>query len=414
MPPALFLDVSSTARHRVQTGVQRVVRGLHGEIANRGGAGMGDGNPVRPVGWSNSFLSYCTLREEEYRNLVDPFGSRKKKGPSSRPDLLHNPYPWSKTFRWLFQALHRIAVPDRVGEGGWLLVPEIFQDKRIEYFAANLPLQRGKSAALYYDALAWSSPEFFLPGSNPRFTDYLAALARFDLVVSDSREAEAELIRFWEANDIAATRTCTLPLPMPLGNDEARPVPGEAAAAHARRRLLVVATLEPRKNHLRLLEACRLLWEQGHAFSLDLVGRSLGAGSAAVVAEIERLRAAGRPLTWHAHIDDAGLARAYAESSFTVFPSLREGFGLPILESLWHGRPCLCSAAGALGEVAEGGGCLTEGIEAANTASLAHGIERLLSDPALHARLFAEAAARPFRRWGDYARELTALLEQHR
>ncbi len=398
MEPRLVLDVSSTARHRVQTGVQRVVRGLYGEVATE----------ALPLGWSNSFASYCTLRREERRNLSDPFGHENA---TARPDLLHNPHPWSKTLRWLFQATHRTGLPARVGARDWVVVPEIFQDKRIEFFDAHLPLKRGKAAALYYDALAWSSPEFFPPGSNPRFTDYLATLARFDLVVSDSREAEGELLRFWRERNIAPTKTVTLPLPMPLGREASRPAPGDPAAAHARKRLLVVATLEPRKNHHRLLDACRLLWERGHAFSLDLVGRSLGEGSGAVVAEMDRLRAAGRPLAWHAHIDDAGLAAAYAASSFTVFPSLREGFGLPILESLWHGRPCICAETGALGEVAAGGGCLA--IDPGDTASLASGIERLLTDPALHAALHAEAAARPFRHWPDYAREFRTLLEEH-
>ena len=405
-PPRFLLDVSSTARHRVQTGVQRVVRGLHAEIAGE----------TMPIGWSNSFLSYCTLRKEEHQNLVDPFGHKKEHRASSRPDLLHNPHPWSKTLRWLFQGAHRLDVPDRLaaGEGEWLLVPEIFQDQRIEFFAASLPLVRGRSAALFYDALAWSSPEFFAPGSNPRFTDYMAALARFDLVVADSREAEGELIRFWESQGIQATRTCTLPLPMPLQNGQSagRPAPGDAAEALARKRLLVVATLEPRKNHIRLLDACHTLWDRGLDFSLDLVGRSLGAGSAEVVRQIEVLRAAGRPVTWHAHIDDAGLAAAYAAASFTVFPSLREGFGLPILESLWHGRPCVCAATGALGEVSladGGGGCLI--VDPVDIASLADGIARLLADAPLHARLFAEAAARPFRYWPDYARDLVTLLE---
>jgi len=404
MPGRLYLDVSSTARHRVQTGVQRVVRGLHSELQEIAGQAF-------PVGWSNSFLSYCTLRTEETRNLADPF-SKKPGGKKGRPDLLHNPYPWSKTLRWLFQATHRIDVTEETADGDWLVVPEIFQDRRIEFLEASLPLEKGKAAALFYDALAWSSPAFFPPGSNPRFKEYLATLARFDLVVSDSREAEGELIRFWDEHGIQAAKTCTLPLPMPLGKDDARPDPGDPARVHAQKRLLFVATFEPRKNHLVFLEACERLWAGGRDFALDLAGRSLGADSAPVVSRIDDLRAKGRPVEWHAHIDDAALQRAYAAASFTVFPSLREGFGLPILESLWHGRPCVCGTAGALGEVAEGGGCLA--VDPADAASLAAGIARLLDDPALHAALFAEAQARTFRRWPDYAQKLLALLEAHR
>src|SRR3546814_9879591 len=56
--------------------------------------------------------------------------------------------------------------------------------------------------------------------------------------------------------------------------------------------------------------------------------------------------------------DDEDLNKLYAASDFTVYPSYEEGFGLPILESLWHARPCICMNQGAMAEVALGGGCL--------------------------------------------------------
>ncbi len=87
-----------------------------------------------------------------------------------------------------------------------------------------------------------------------------------------------------------------------------------------------------------------------------------------------------------------------------------EGFGLPVGESLVRGKPCVCSARGALGESARGGGCLT--LETVDAASLGGAIGHLLSDrPALD-RLAAAARARRFKSEKDYAREVKEWLAQ--
>lgn len=103
--------------------------------------------------------------------------------------------------------------------------------------------------------------------------------------------------------------------------------------------------------------------------------------------------------------DDAGLHAAYQQCAFTVYPSLIEGFGLPVLESLQHGKPCICSDAGALGESARGGGCVS--LPSVDARSLAGAIRRLLQDAAELATLAGQARARRFKLWPDYARELT-------
>jgi glycosyltransferase involved in cell wall biosynthesis len=77
-----------------------------------------------------------------------------------------------------------------------------------------------------------------------------------------------------------------------------------------------------------------------------------------------------------------------------------EGFGLPIAESLLHGKPCVCGGNGALGEVARGGGCVI--VDQTSVDALAEGIKTLLLDRQLYARLSDEARARKFRSWSDY------------
>ena len=114
-----------------------------------------------------------------------------------------------------------------------------------------------------------------------------------------------------------------------------------------------------------------------------------------------------RPVRWLRHVNDQTLCRAYRDCRFTVYPSLMEGFGLPIAESLAFGKPCVCGGNGALGEIAKGGGCLI--IDQTSDEALAAGMQKLLVDQATYARLAAEARARTFRSWSDY----TANLLEH-
>jgi hypothetical protein len=92
-----------------------------------------------------------------------------------------------------------------------------------------------------------------------------------------------------------------------------------------------------------------------------------------------------------------------------VFASDDEGYGLPIAESLAFGTPCLCAGFGSMGEIAEGGGCLT--VDVRDPAALEAALIRLCEDPAVLDGLRAEIAARPFQSWTDYGRDLAGLLQ---
>jgi glycosyltransferase involved in cell wall biosynthesis len=201
---------------------------------------------------------------------------------------------------------------------------------------------------------------------------------------------------------------------IPLGSDAVSPPPIRANEGVPI--VLCVGTLEGRKNHVALLEACAELWRRGSVFELHLIGAAHAQTGAVARDRVRQLQAEGRPLRYDGPVDDAALAAAYAACSFTVYPSLLEGFGLPVLESLAHARPCICSAhgalgesaRGALGESARGGGCIA--LERVDAPSLRDAIARLLVSPAERVRLAAEASARPHRTWHHYAQDLTRWL----
>lgn len=159
--------------------------------------------------------------------------------------------------------------------------------------------------------------------------------------------------------------------------------------------LLAVGTVEPRKNYPRLLAAYRQL--RGRALPFIINGRP----------GVPQLVIAGRPgwaygdalrqiqaepgVKYVGHVDEPTLEALYRSASVLVFPSLYEGFGLPLLEAMAHGLPAVIAAAGALPELA-GGAALT--VDPADPSAIAGALESLLADEALRRRLGEEAKER--------------------
>jgi len=173
--------------------------------------------------------------------------------------------------------------------------------------------------------------------------------------------------------------------------------------------VLCVGTHEPRKNHLALLHAAELLWREGVQFNLVLLGGRSWNDSRFRQA-LDEARARNRPVSTPAAMSDAMLWAAYRLARVMVFPSLNEGYGLPVAEALACGTPVITSGYGSMAEIAADGGGLL--VDPRDDHDLARALRTLLTDDAEHARLAAEAAARPVRTWDDYARDVWVSLAQ--
>nr|WP_254071293.1 MULTISPECIES: glycosyltransferase [unclassified Rathayibacter] len=164
--------------------------------------------------------------------------------------------------------------------------------------------------------------------------------------------------------------------------------------------VVCVGSHEPRKNHLAVLHAAELLWRRGLEFSLVFIGGNAW-NSAEFLYRLEVLEGFGRPVRSLSSITDALLWSAYRLAHCTIFPSINEGYGLPIVESLSVGTPVITSGFGSMLEVASEGGALF--VDPHDDQDIAAALERLLTDTALHERLTAEALAIDGGTWDQYA-----------
>ncbi len=176
---------------------------------------------------------------------------------------------------------------------------------------------------------------------------------------------------------------------------------------------LFVGNLEPRKNLSRLVEAFGLLRARGLVTpdgrppQLVLVG-TRGWLYAGILAAVEEQ--GGAPdIVFTGYVPPADLPALYAGASCFVFPSLYEGFGLPVLEAMAAGAPVIASRVGAIPEVAGDAGLL---VDARRPGELAEAIEAVLTDEPLRSRLVARgrARARMFG-WDAVARQTLAVYE---
>lgn len=383
-----FIDLTHTSHTRARTGVQRVCRALHHALAESG--------PVEPVCHDPWLRAWRALNAAERRTLTAPDGAPGKRGAR-----------WPLRARLAGSVRRRLrAAPAWPANATGLIVPEIFSPAAGQNLPALFARVRGPRVAIFHDAIALKYPELSPAKTVARFPAYLQELLAFDGIAAVSEDSRQSLVDYW--------RWLGAPNPppvaaLPLGAEETDGFPAEPVPRPGPPVVLCVGSIEGRKNHAALLDACAQLWDRGGRFELRLLGLAHPQTGRAALAKIAALQAAGRPLRYDGPVDDATLRAAYRECAFTVYPSLLEGFGLPVQESLQQGKPCVCSARGALGESARGGGCLA--LDRTDAAALADAIGRLLQNPAELAALASAARARVFKSWRAYAAELTAWMD---
>jgi glycosyltransferase involved in cell wall biosynthesis len=286
--------------------------------------------------------------------------------------------------------------------GDCFLTSELFSTEERPGLMEWLRTGSVRSVAIFHDAIPLRHPLITWGQSVGRHAAYVKLLAEFDEVMCVSADSARDLQALWRWQGLTPRARVRV---LGLGADGLGGLRQCLPASPPSRSVVAVGIVEPRKNQMMLLEAAEALWRRGRLFRLTLVGRVNPQFGAPIVRRISQLRRAFPGLLVHeTRADDVRLRALLADARCTAFPSLAEGCGLPVLESLWAARPCLCSDLDSIRESAVGGGC--DLLPARDARGWEQALERLLFDEAQWWARTREAVARPLPCWSDTVAEV--------
>ncbi len=363
------VDVHHTAVNDIATGIQRVVRNVLQRWESR---------ELELVRWGRGYTRL-------HADVRDAFRVGTRSVPR-RETLV----PWQSTY----------------------LLPELaLEEPRLARIQALASFSGNSTGAIGFDCVPVTSAETTGPGMSAAFSRQLAAIAQMDRVATISEAAATEFLG-WRAMMASAGLTGPeiVPIPLPI---EALPKPEQPVDLSAELGLgphplvVCIGSHEPRKNHLAVLHAAEMLWREGVEFELVFFGGNSW-NSERFAERLAELQAKGHPVSSRKHVADSVVSAALARAAFSVFPSLNEGYGLPVAESLAAGTPVITSRFGSMSEIAASGGALL--IDPRNDNELIAAMRRLLTDPAERERLIEVAKPAAGRNWGAYADQLWSFL----
>jgi len=205
---------------------------------------------------------------------------------------------------------------------------------------------------LFYDVIPWKFPHFYEDGEA--FGRYFGDWTKATLELAEQRFAISNAV----SRDLSLLTGCDEDIHViRLGDDDVATCSlapkGPAGLLGVDNFILSIGTIEFRKNHQVLLNAYRLLIEAGikNLPKLIIVGRD-GWLNNSIIFQINK-----DPLLYGlvdivSNVTDEELHYLYQHCLFTVFPSLYEGWGLPIAESLQYGKQCISSNTSSMVEIA--------------------------------------------------------------
>jgi glycosyltransferase involved in cell wall biosynthesis len=267
-----------------------------------------------------------------------------------------------------------------------------------------------KFAILVYDLIPIDYGDFVEQQHALRFRNWLEqTIACADVVLTVSNYSRNALMRLAAEAGWPLPHVEVLELGTALNG---RPRADQRTISLPEPYVLVVSTIEIRKNHRLLIAVWQRLLERHGA---DATPHLVFAGNIGWMVDDLLTDLAGShylngKIAHMLDLSDTELSEAYRSCLFTIFPSFCEGWGLPIAESLVHGKFCLASNRGAIPEV---GGDLVDYFDPTDVDDALAKIEHALFDSnylaAREARLKAEFHPR---RWDTCANALIATLAQ--
>jgi glycosyltransferase involved in cell wall biosynthesis len=382
----ILIDVTNASHDTANSGVMRVTRKISRNIQER----------VQTIFvlWDSSINKYVFPYTEEIK-LLSSYGGPDINNIVYRSKDGENRLTLDEVRNKFDNKDCTLLITETINENQASIIREYVKNKQI------------KVSAIFYDAIPVLNPEFCNEEVLQNHRNYMKGLAMCNTVIPISQSSGNDLISFWKENNIIETRVENNLLAGELeGIQRTRTIQN---SNNSKIKLLCISTLEPRKNHKRLLNACMMLSEKypNLNWQLDLVGNRY-AGNDEIPSFVEKCSKDNPRIKWLGVVDDEQLINLYKECTFTVYPSIIEGYGMPIIESLWNGKVCICSNKSVMNELAKDGGCYT--VDVTDEEKIMEAIYELATNTQLRHKLEQESISRYIRTWRDYSLRLLDIL----
>ena len=271
----------------------------------------------------------------------------------------------------------------------------------------------GRVVWLCYDIIALLYPHFFLPSVGRDFREYAhRLLAIADLVLVSARAVETDLIKYCREQDLPVPLTRVIGYGSDLTRSFTEPAFELGHGLAPGRYAMFVSTIEPRKGHRTLLSVWKRLLSEGvpqaAQFGLVFVGRA-GWLVDDLMIDLKALNGAKNRFHLLTGIGDEELASLYRHAAFCLYPSIYEGYGLPVVEAFGYGKAVLASNGGALKEVV---GDFSPTIDPLDEDAWYVALKRWIEHPGERAP-FEKTIRERYRHptWNEAAREFFATID---
>lgn len=297
----------------------------------------------------------------------------------------------------------------------WLICPEIPWNYDMglgKENATDVLIAKAKASGLntgfiFYDLIPLKRPE--LAASHaPLHATYAAQICQADAIFPISDFVTDELEQYFVQNSLPYSECALLSLPLPCESVLApRATCSSFCNSSDEKIVFCVGTVSVHKNQLALIEAFDLYTKEHPNANWKLVVAGIIADDQFIVSGLKKYADNAR-IQIIGPISDDELLAWYNKSAFTVFPSIEEGFGLPIAESIWFGKPCICANFGAMAELSNLPGCIA--VDTHDILAIKLALESLCDDVSKLIELSKAACEADLSTWRDYTKELVANL----
>lgn len=406
----ICFDVSYTRTQAGNVGITRTVRRLLGALQD---AQAESGTACIPVAFHSQGFRVASPVAERSAAQTRPAahlyrwlnGGKVRAIAQACMPLSLLEAAWALTNRLTFDALSAKDGAIVFGPGDLLVLADESWNYKAWKAAALARAQGAMAVLVLYDLIPLRQPEFCAPLFTRAFRPWLLKMvANCDAVMCISRATAVDFERFCQEQGVAQPPTSHFRLGCDISVASAPGVVRSKLAEFADQPapwFAVVGTIEARKNHALLLNVFERLWERGVDVRLLVMGRP-HPGCSQLITRMQQHGQQGRRLLTVLDANDAEVGLAYSRCRALLFPSLAEGFGLPLVEARARGCTVIASALPALLELKD------EGVHFFSP-DCAEELEALILEQASATGRLQPRPARPFT-WRESATQFLAEL----